>query len=147
MDIRTQRLAAGMSQAELAQAANVAQPNLSAYENRRRTPTPEVLHRIAQALRKRPSARVAEHRQTVLEIVARHRAAAPRIFGSVARGEDDDESDLDILVDFAPDATLFDEVGLRVDLQELLDVRVDVVASDSLRGEIRSRVLAEAVPL
>lgn len=145
MDIRAQRLAAGLSQSELAKAARVPQPNLSAYENNRRTPSPEVLARISQALQGRPSLRVAEHRDQILEVVAAHHARSPRIIGSIARGEDQPGSDVDLLVDFTDEATLLDEVGLRLALTDLLHVEVDVVASDSLRGEMLQRVLQEAV--
>ena len=69
------------------------------------------------------------------------------MFGSVARGEDTSASDIDILVDFTPEAGLLDEVGLRLALADLLHVEVDVIASDTLRGEFRERVLREAVPL
>lgn len=136
-----------MSQSQLAQAARVPQPNLSAYENGRRKPSREVLHRIRQALRIRPSARLDAHRDAVRVVVAAHRASAPRVFGSVARGEDVDGSDVDVLVDFDDEASLLDEVGLRLALEDLLGIKVDVVASDALRGELRERILAEAVPL
>src|SRR5699024_12085500 len=56
-------------------------------------------------------------------------------------------SDIDLLVDFAEDASLFDQIGLRLDLADLLGAEVDVVGSESLRGSFRDRVLAEAVPL
>lgn len=147
MDIRSERRAAGMSQSQLARAARVPQPNLSAYERGRRIPTPEVLERIRKALRIRPSLRVAEHREAIHDAVAKYNATNPRIFGSVARGEDDSDSDIDVLVDFTAEASLLDEVGLRLDLTELLGIEVDVVASDTLRGPIRQRVLHEAVPL
>lgn len=147
MDIRAERLAAGMTQSQLAQAARVPQPNLSAYENGRRTPSGAVLQRIRQALRSRPSARLAAHRDAVRAVVAAHRASAPRVFGSVARGEDLERSDVDVLVDFDDGASLLDEVGLRLALEDLLGIKVDVVASDALRGELRERILAEAVPL
>lgn len=81
------------------------------------------------------------------DLVSRHRAYSPRLFGSVARGEDEPGSDVDLLVDFTEDASLFDEIGLRLDLAELLGVEVDVVGSESLEGSFRDRVLAEAVPL
>jgi predicted nucleotidyltransferase len=138
-------LAAGLSQSELARAANVSQPNLSAYENGRRVPSPEVLVRISRALKVRPSARVREHRESIRALVAEHHAVAPRVFGSVARGEDEPGSDVDLLVDFTDEASLLDEVGLRLALSDLLLVEVDVVAEDSLRGSIRERVLREAV--
>lgn len=147
MDIRARRVAAGLSQSELARAAEVPQPNLSAYERGRRAPSPEVLARIDRALQVRPSQRIVEHREAVRQVVAKHHAVNPRLFGSVARGEDDIGSDLDVLVDFTEHASLLDEVGLRLDLTDLLGVEVDVVAADTLRDEIRDRVLAEAVPL
>lgn len=145
MNIRAERLAAGMSQSALARAAGVSQPNLSAYENNRRTPSPDVLERITRALAGRPSERVEQHRDSIRALVAEHRAEAPRVFGSVARGEDEPGSDLDLLVDFTDEATLLDEVGLRLALRDLLQVEVDVVAGDSLRGEFGDRVLREAV--
>lgn len=145
MEIRAERVAAGMRQSELARAAHVPQPNLSAYENGRRSPSPEVLERITRALAGRPSVRVEQHRDDIRALVAEHRAAFPRVFGSVARGEDEPGSDLDLLVDFTDEATLLDEVGLRLALSDLLRVEVDVVAADALRGEFRERVLREAV--
>mgnify|MGYP002399339164 CR=1 FL=1 len=121
------------------------QPNLSAYENNRRAPTPEVLARITSALQGRPSTRVAEHRAQIRELVAAHHAHSPRLIGSIARGEDQPGSDVDLLVEFTDDASLLDEVGLRLALTDLLRVEVDVVASDALRGELRERIMREAV--
>lgn len=77
--------------------------------------------------------------------MTQHHAFAPRIFGSAARGDDEPGSDVDILVEFTAEASLLDEVGLRLALVDLLRVEVDVVAVDSLRGPIRDRVLREAV--
>ncbi|MDF2917915.1 MAG: putative nucleotidyltransferase [Microbacterium sp.] len=147
MNIRAGREAAGMSQAELARAARVAQPNISAYENGRRQPSPEVLKRIRRALVGTLNERLFRHRDEIHRLVAEHHATAPRVFGSVARGEETAASDIDILVDFTPEAGLLDEVGLRLALADLLHVEVDVIASDTLRGEFRERVLREAVPL
>ncbi|MGO1561993.1 MAG: helix-turn-helix domain-containing protein [Actinomycetaceae bacterium] len=145
MDIRAERLAAGMSQSELARTARVSQPNLSAYENGRRSPSPDVLDRIARALAGRPSVRVEQHRDDIRALVAQFRASRPRIVGSIARGEDHPGSDVDVLVDFTDEATLLDEVGLRLALRDLLRMEVDVIAADSLRGEVRDRLLSEAV--
>src|SRR5699024_8778228 len=97
--------------------------------------------------RVRPSSRVARHRESLLDVVEKHRAANPRLFGSIARGEDGQDSDVDLLVDFTEDAGLFDEIALRLDLTELLGTRVDVVGSDALRGPFKDRVLDEAVEL
>lgn len=145
VDIRVERQAAGLSQSQLARAAGVPQPNLSAYENGRRVPSPEVRDRIKRALAVRPSARVERHRDSIRALVAKHHAVAPRIFGSVARGDDEPGSDVDLLVEFTDDASLLDEIGLRLALADLLQVEVDVVAVDSLRGRMRERVLREAV--
>lgn len=147
MDIRVERLSAGLTQSHLAAAANVSQPNLSAYENGRRTPSPAVLDRIRCALQGRPSAKVHQHRDAIRRIVAEHHAHDPRIFGSIARGDDSAASDVDLLVDFDDDASLLDEVGLRLALSDLLRVEVDIVASDALRGKIRQRILSEAIAL
>jgi len=145
VDLRAERLAAGMSQAALARAAGVPQPNVSAYENGRRTPSPDVARRLALALKGRPSLRLEQHRGRIRELVAEFHATSPRVFGSVARGDDQPGSDLDLLVDFSDEATLLDEVGLRLALSDLLQIEVDVIASDTLRGEVRDRVLREAV--
>lgn len=145
MDIRAEREAAGMSQSQLARAAGVPQPNISAYEHGRRQPTPAVVDRIRRALMADLSVRVRRQRTEIHRIVAEHHAASPRLFGSVARGEASDSSDIDLLVDFTPGAGLLDEVGLRLALSDLLQVDVDVVASDTLRGEMRDRILREAV--
>ena len=86
-------------------------------------------------------------RDEILRISANHGAYNVRIFGSVARGEADGESDLDVLVDLEPGRNLFDLGGLLMELQELLQCRVDVVTERGLRPRIRERVLAEAVRL
>ena len=145
MDIKARRLAAGLTQAALARAAGVSQPNLSAYENGRRAPSPQVVARIRQALAGRPSVRVEEHRESIKAIVAAHHATEARVVGSVARGEDRPGSDVDLLVEFTEEASLLDEVGLRVALTDLLQVSVDLIAADTLREPLRSRLLAEAV--
>lgn len=88
---------------------------------------------------------MAQHREEIRALVASHHAGEPRLFGSIARGEDDAGSDIDLLVEFTSEATLLDEVGLRLALADLLRVDVDVVAVDSLRGPLRDRVLREAV--
>ena len=147
MDIRAERQAAGMSQSQLAREAHVSQPNLSAYENGRRKPSPAVLDRLRRVLIGRPSDRVRRHRDDIRRIVEAHHAREPRIFGSVARGADATASDLDLLVEFTPDASLLDEIGLRLALVDLLRIDVDIVAEDTLRGRLRDRILREAVAL
>ena len=88
-----------------------------------------------------------EKRQEILEIATRHGAYNVRIFGSMARGEADEKSDVDILVELEPDRSLLDLGGLLMDLESLLGCRVDVVTVRGLRKRIRERVLREAVPL
>ncbi len=69
------------------------------------------------------------------------------MFGSVARGDDGPESDVDFLVRFDPGTTLFDQVGLISELEDLLGRRVDVVSERGLKERIRDRVFHEATPL
>ena len=88
-----------------------------------------------------------EKRQEILLLAARHGATNVRVFGSVARGEADADSDLDVLVDLEPGRSLLDLGGLLMDLQQLLGREVDVVTAKGLRSRIRERVLQEAVPL
>lgn len=88
-----------------------------------------------------------EKRQEILTIAAKHGAYNVRLFGSVARGEADERSDVDILVELGQGRSLLDLGGLLMDLETLLDRRVDVVTERGLRQRIRDRVLHEAVPL
>jgi len=90
---------------------------------------------------------IREKRQEILEIAAKHGAYNVRIFGSVARGEADEKSDVDILVELEPERSLLDLGGLLMDLEALLGFKVDVVTVRGLRKRIRERVLREAVPL
>lgn len=86
-------------------------------------------------------------RDEILQVAARHGARRVRVFGSVARGEADEKSDVDFLVDMEKGRSLLDLGGLLMDLQGLLGRQVDVVTEKGLRERIRSRVLREAVPL
>ena len=86
-------------------------------------------------------------REEILRIAAKHGARNVRIFGSVARGEADDASDVDFLVEFEPTVSLFDHASLLVDLEDLLGRKVDVASVRGLKERIRDRVLGEAMPL
>lgn len=90
---------------------------------------------------------IIRQRDEILRVAAARGARNVRIFGSVARGEADDASDIDFLVDMEPGRSLLDLGGLLMDLRALLHREVDVVTEDSLRERIRPRVLAEAVKL
>lgn len=87
------------------------------------------------------------HRNEILQLAAKYGAYNVRIFGSVARGEADADSDVDFLVEMEPGKTLFDLGGLLMDLQNLLECRVDIVTEKGLRQRIRERVLQEAKSL
>lgn len=86
-------------------------------------------------------------RDDILRIAAQYGASNVRIFGSVARGEADEQSDIDLLVNMEPGRSLFDLGGLLSDLEDLLGCNVDVVTEDGLRDRIRNRVLNEAIAL
>lgn len=86
-------------------------------------------------------------RDEILRIAAKHGARNVRVFGSAARGEADDASDIDILIDLEPGRSLLDLGGLWSELNDLLGRKVDVVTEKGLRERIRDRVLKEAMPL
>ncbi len=88
-----------------------------------------------------------EKREEILKIAAKHGAYNVRIFGSVARGEADEKSDVDVLVEMEPGRSLFDLGGLLMELEQVLGRRVDVVTVPGLKKRMRERVIKEAVPL
>lgn len=87
-----------------------------------------------------------ERRARILEIAARHHARNVRVFGSVARGEATASSDIDFLVDFDEDSSLFDVLHLTEELEALLGRDVDVVSTGGLKPR-DDRILAEALDL
>ena len=91
--------------------------------------------------------RLREKRDEILGIAAKHGAFNVRVFGSVARGEADEQSDIDFVVAFEPGRSLLDHAALWLDLQELLGCKVDVVSDRGIKPRFRDRVLNEAVPL
>jgi len=86
-----------------------------------------------------------ENRGEIRRIAAEHGAREVWVFGSVARGEADRESDIDFLVELEPGRSLLDLGGLQMELESLLGPRVDVVTARGLKARIRERVLREAV--
>jgi predicted nucleotidyltransferase len=88
-----------------------------------------------------------QDREAIIAIAKRYHAENVRLFGSVARGEDRPDSDIDFLVDFQPGSTLFDHVALIDELTSKLDRKVDVVSSRALNKHLSQRVLQEAVTL
>lgn len=95
----------------------------------------------------RPSEVLQAQRAAVRRIVEAHRACNPRVFGSVAQGNDTEESDLDILIDPTPDTTLLDIGAILHELRQLLGVPVDVLTPRALPEKFRNAVLAEAIPI
>lgn len=92
----------------------------------------------------KPSQALDLHRQAIREIVLKHRVLAPRVFGSVLHGDDQDNSDLDLLVTPTEETTLFDLARIKGRIEALLGVPVDVLTPNSLPEKFRAEVLAEA---
>jgi predicted nucleotidyltransferase len=95
----------------------------------------------------RPSEALATQRERILAIAAAHGASNLRVFGSVANGADKEGSDIDLLVDIAPGISLFEYIGLQLDMQEALGFKVDLCTEEELHPKLRARILAEARPL
>jgi predicted nucleotidyltransferase len=91
--------------------------------------------------------RIRAKRREILRIAAKHGAHSVRVFGSAARGELDPESDVDFLVAVQPEHSPWFPAGLIVDLERLLDRKVDVVTEEALHWYIHDRIMQEAVPL
>ncbi len=124
---------AGLSQRAIASAIGRSQPEVS---------------RLLRFHGATPRGRaLAENRQLVLRLIRSHGGRNPRVFGSVAQGTDTEESDIDLLVDFDRAMSLFDVAGLECKIQEVLGTPVDVVPASSLRANVKTHVLSEAVPL
>ena len=94
----------------------------------------------------RPSVALQQHRDAVRKIVARHRTTNARVFGSVLTGNDQEDSDLDLLVDPTSETTLVDLGAIRLELRRLLGVEVDVLTPDSIPPSIRDRIVREREP-
>jgi predicted nucleotidyltransferase len=88
-----------------------------------------------------------DKREEILNLAAKHGAYNVRVFGSAARGEAGEDSDIDLLVEFEPDRSLLDHAALVLDLEEILGRKVDVVTEKGLYWLLRQRILKEARPL
>lgn len=164
--LRDARRRSRLSQTELARRAGVAQSVISAYESDHREPGLHTLRKLVEAtgnhLRveldptiNRPlglpettlGRRLRRHRRAVISTCEQRGARNVRVFGSVARGEDNDTSDIDLLVDLDPAVGLVGLAGLTRELQDLLGVDVDVVPANSLKPAARAAALTEAIAL
>jgi predicted nucleotidyltransferase/DNA-binding XRE family transcriptional regulator len=163
--LRAARVRAGLTQVMLARRAGVAQSVISAYESGRRQPALPTLVALVEAAgyelaidvrrsRRRftplsgpVGRRLRRHRARLLRAAAAHRVSNVRVFGSVARGEDRPDSDVDLLVDLPAGMGLLGLFRLQRDLEEILHARVDVVPADGLKPEVRSNIESELVML
>lgn len=92
----------------------------------------------------KPSEALRSNGAAIRQVVESHRGRNARVFGSVLRGEDTEDSDLDILIDPTPETTLFDIGAIRHELSKLLGVPVDVLTPNALPEKFRAEVLAQA---
>ncbi|AKU15060.1 helix-turn-helix domain-containing protein [Luteipulveratus mongoliensis] len=146
-DLRRARVGAGLSQRTLAGRSGVAQPHIARIEAGHTQPTPSTIERLMRALQPRPSESLHSHVDEVRDLVRRHRGTGQvKVFGSIARGEDRPDSDVDLLVEFESGADLFDVMALEVDLTELLGCPVDVVPA-SATGRVAAHAARDAVAL
>lgn len=144
--IRSARLDAGLTQSELADCAGLRQPSLAQMESGVRNVSDEMLERVLKAADYRPSIALAQHFDQILTAAAKRGLRNVRVFGSVARGEDGFDSDIDLLV--TPDAgvDLFDLALFIDDVQRLTGFPVDAVVDNGPRPP-GWEVKREAIPL
>jgi len=142
-DFRQRRIRLGLTQADVAGRCGVPQPNISAIENGRMRPSPATVERLDRALRRRPSEALAEHRAELIALGKRLGLTELRVFGSVLRGEDTVDSDLDLVGTLAPGLSYFDLAEFEIAAEQLLGVAVEVVPSGS-EGRVAQRILVQA---
>jgi uncharacterized protein len=163
--LRRARQGAGISQAELAFRAGVAQSVISAYEAGHRQPSLPTLARLIDAagsdlvvdVRQQPpqlgrlsgpvGRAVRRKRQDLVAAAAAHQVTNLRVFGSVARGEDRPDSDVDLLVDLPPHMGLLGLGRLQAELEAILGAKVDLVSASDLKPAVRARAERELVAL
>lgn len=163
--LRQARTAAGLSQAELAQKAGVTQSVISVYEAGRRQPSVPTLasliaatgyeldlsvgkpRRGVQRLTGPVGRRLRGRRSEVVELANRHGVRVLGVFGSVARGEDRPDSDIDLLVELPAEMGLFALARVQNELEQLLGAPVDLIPETGLKTGVRPAVEADLVPL
>ena len=163
--LRVARQRAGLTQVELAARAGVTQSVISAYEAGRRQPALSTLAALVEATGfeldvqvRRPARglarltgpvgrRVRRHRAELVTAATAHGVSGLRVFGSVARGQDRPDSDVDLLVDLPPQMGLLALGRLQADLEAILGAPVDLVPETDLKPDVRERVQAELVAL
>ncbi|HET8926746.1 MAG TPA: helix-turn-helix domain-containing protein [Microbacterium sp.] len=144
--VRARRAILGLSQRELAERAQVKQPTIAAIETGRREASAATRTALDRALDLRPSVALKARREAVLEVLAAAGVARPRVFGSVARGDDVESSDLDIMAEFGRDHDVMDLLELEDELSTLLTVRTEIVDARGA-GAVLDHARAESEPL
>jgi len=157
--IRDARTAASLTQAELAGRAGITQSVISAYEHGRREPSFATLQRLiaaagyaldASLVRAEPGGLLAAVRASASELrdaLGLLGAVDIQVFGSVARGDESPHSDIDLLVELAPDVGAFALLRMQSAAEAILRRSVDIVPSAGLKPDVADRVAREAVPL
>lgn len=164
--IRDARKRAELSQAGLAARAKTSQSAVARYEAGATIPSLPTLERLLAACggkvvleSRAPTPRLRERRgkqrlgavsnarERLLRAAARHGLRDIRVFGSVARGEANDESDIDLLVDLEPGRTLIDLIGFQQEAEEILGAKVDTVTERFLKRRVRAGAIRDARPL
>jgi predicted nucleotidyltransferase/DNA-binding XRE family transcriptional regulator len=163
--LREARARAGLTQSELATRAGVTQSVISAYEHDRRQPALSTLVDLVRATgleleinvrpRRRPinrltgpvGRRVRQHRKQLLDVAATHGLTRVRVFGSVARGEDRDDSDLDLLVEVDRPLGIVALGRARRALEDVVGTTVDLVPQDGLKPDVATRIEPDLVEL
>lgn len=138
--LRLTRLAAGLTQVQLATRAGTSQSRLSSYENGAVAPNRSTKVRLLRSIRIRPSQVIEEMRDEILEIAEENGLRNVRVFGSIARGEDTVKSDIDLLVTPGPKASLLDISAFLEGVRELTGFDVDVLSDRAVsKGSALSR--------
>jgi uncharacterized protein len=163
--LRRARTGAGLSQAELAARARLTQSVISAYESGHRQPALPTLAALVEAagyelitdIRRQPrrlsklsgpvGQRVRRRRHDLIAAAAAHGVTNLRVFGSVARGTDRPDSDLDLLADLPPRMGLFGLGRVQAELEAILGSSVDLVPADDLKPDVRARASGDLVAL
>ena len=163
--LRQARTKSGMSQLEVARKSGIAQSVISDYERGKREPGADTFLRLLDILgigvelraKRRskvptlPDSRLARlvlrNRKEIVDLARKHGARNVRVFGSVATGETNKRSDIDLLVDLDPGVGLITMISLELKLKDLLGVKVDLGPARLLKQNLREQVLAHAVAL
>ena len=143
--LRSARLAARLTQAELARRAGTSQSRLSSYENSSVAPNPSTQKRLLQATRRLPSEIVDEKRNEIIEIAMKNGLSNVRVFGSVARLDDTFGSDIDLLVTPSPETSLLELSAFLLEVEDITGREVEVVSDRSV--PLDSEILKEALTL